>query len=147
VQRFRFSAALRWPAIFVMLAAWLLASNRCAFAQIGSGTPAAKGAGMHQCCHEETSVPAPQPEKSPMQSSDACCQHVHGLPVNAAADDSAKAPVTLVYFALAWAEISTIAEQTGPQESETEAGPPGHNSFSETTLQRSLQSHAPPASA
>jgi len=120
------------------LAAWVVLSNHCALAALWVGKPA-KVVVVKTCgCNPE---PAKTPGEKP--ASTECCKTLH-----AKMPDSAKLGGPPAQFCLLWiVDWACFAEgQSMPASTVKWTGPPPRAAtFSELVLQRSLQSHAPPA--
>jgi hypothetical protein len=123
--------------IVLMLAAWGIASNRCAFAALALN-PQAAAVEVHKCCPTNGDEGGKQ---TPDNRLGECCQHLQVLLL---ADDAlVKLPAASVLFELAWLYLAAFkVEENAPVEFDT--GPPQSRSFAEVVLQRSLLSHAPP---
>ena len=131
------SSPLRAFVVAVLMTAWLVASNHCAF---GLMKPAARTAEAHAVCHNCQSLPIKQ---QPAPGGDReCCKALRGLPA-----DSAKVDVKYdasLFALLDFAVMSEPAAQAPQTTRALDTGPPHSLSFAELILQRSLLAHAPP---
>jgi len=130
----------RWFAAMVTLvavAAWLVASNHCAFATIAAHSAKT----THACCHDEDA----QHDRSmpTLPQSMECCDTLKAfVPVQAVAPAASLYELQPAWIEseilpnLAAAQSLVIAPATGP--------PPRAETFVEVVLNRSLLAHAPP---
>lgn len=131
---------LRALVVALIMVAWVVASNHCAFGLM-KGT--AQSAGAHAGCHNCQSEPA---KPLPASGGDReCCKALQGLPADTAKVEAKydTALFALLDFALT-VEPTRVAAQTAVA---CDTGPPRALSFAERILQRSVLSHAPPCLA
>jgi len=125
------------PTIVVAVLGWLAISNHCAIAAVEAAAEMPVLA-----CHGTAPTPGKQDKPRDVE----CCKILRAtlltLTKNLAACDTLKftAHAYLVGLAPRFDESAAIPRF------EWDTGPPGLGSFAESVLQRSLLSHAPPAS-
>ena len=131
------SSPLRTLVVALLMTAWLVASNHCAFGLM-QRTP--QTAVTHTACHSCKSEPSkPQPASGGDRE---CCKALQGLPADTAKIE-AKYDTTLfalLDFVMTAVPSAVAAQPVVPRDT----GPPRALSFAERILQRSVLSHAPP---
>ena len=128
---------LRAFVVALLMAAWLVASNHCAFGLM-KRTP--QTAGVHAGCHNCKSEPAkPQPASGGERE---CCKALQGMPADTA---KVEAKYDTALFALLDFALTAVPSAVAAQAVVAcDTGPPRALSFAERILQRSVLSHAPP---
>ena len=131
------SSPLRTLVVALLMTAWLVASNHCAF---GLMQRTAQTTATHATCHSCKSEPSkPQPASGGDRE---CCKALQGLPADTAKVE-AKYDTTL--FVLLDFVMTVVPSAVAAQPAVAcDTGPPRALSFAERILQRSVLSHAPP---
>ena len=131
------SSPLRALLVALLMTAWLVASNHCAF---GLMQRTSQTAATHATCHSCKSEPSkPQPASGGDRE---CCKALQGLPADTAKVE-AKYDTTL-FALLDFVMTAVPLAVAAPPVVARDTVPPRALSFAERILQRSVLSHAPP---
>ena len=127
----------------VAVAAWFVASNHCAIANVAP-KPAAPGAADHSHCGGAEGAPAKEDEGGDCDGSK-CCKSL-SVPTLAFAKSAVSYDGLLFvakdYFGSDFGSLGTNHDEPI---CELDTGPPATRSFAESVLQRSILAHAPPS--
>ena len=131
------SSPLRTLVVALLMVAWLVASNHCAF---GLMKRTSQTTANHATCHSCKSEPSkPQPASGGDRE---CCKALQGLPADTA---KVEAKYDTALFALLDFALTAVPSAVAAQAVlACDTGPPRALSFAERILQRSVLSHAPP---
>lgn len=140
LNKFHTNVALRTATAMVVLFAWVVLSNHCALALMFPVKSSAVAVAEASCCKGQ---PEPADGDGPCpQMPQGCCKSLKvTMPDAAKIPLATVAPVILFFSAF----VLVVLAESSPQIS---GGPPPDSpTFAELVLNRSLLSHAPPATA
>jgi hypothetical protein len=138
VKPLRLHSAARLLTVVLLMVAWMVATNHCAF---GMMKPAVAAGAAHSNCSR---CPAPA-KHVPREGTRECCQAIQGAPAQEKVGEKFERVQVVAMELLAVLQALTWPmPEPAVASSVFDHRPPRAASFAESVLQPSLLSHAPP---